>query len=329
MNAPTRAEFLARRQSGIGGSDISVILGANPWRTPYELWLDKTGRAEPESPDPDRDERLHFGNVLEDVVAREDAARGGYKIQRVNAQITSPLWHRAIANIDRAVVTPGSVARWNESTGRLLGADAILECKTANAFAASSPEWGESGTDEVPEHYWLQVQWYLGATGVDTGRLAVLFGGQKLRRYVIARDAELYADLVASASDWWRRHIDADTPPAPQTENEARIAYRRATAGKTIEAEPAIADAVRELEEIKGAIKALEGDEQEIRGRILCAIGDAETLTYQGKRIASWKANKPSQKTDWKSAYADLGPTAEHTARFTTTTEGARVLRLA
>jgi len=35
------------RRRGLGASDAPIILGVSPWKTPYQLWLEKTGRAEP------------------------------------------------------------------------------------------------------------------------------------------------------------------------------------------------------------------------------------------------------------------------------------------
>lgn len=43
------------RSNYIGGSDIAVILGESPYKTPYELWLEKTGKIEPE----DISEKFH------------------------------------------------------------------------------------------------------------------------------------------------------------------------------------------------------------------------------------------------------------------------------
>jgi predicted phage-related endonuclease len=39
--------WLKSRKAGVGGSDMSTILGLNAFKTPYDLWLEKTGRAEP------------------------------------------------------------------------------------------------------------------------------------------------------------------------------------------------------------------------------------------------------------------------------------------
>ena len=42
----SREEWLKVRTQGIGGSDVSVIAGINPYRSVYQLWLEKTGQVE-------------------------------------------------------------------------------------------------------------------------------------------------------------------------------------------------------------------------------------------------------------------------------------------
>ena len=38
----TREEWLKVRKLGLGGSDMSAVLGVNQWRSPLDVWLDKT-----------------------------------------------------------------------------------------------------------------------------------------------------------------------------------------------------------------------------------------------------------------------------------------------
>lgn len=38
------AKWLETRNAGIGGSDASVIMGLNPYKSPYQLWLEKRAR---------------------------------------------------------------------------------------------------------------------------------------------------------------------------------------------------------------------------------------------------------------------------------------------
>ena len=42
----SREEWLKLRRQGIGGSDVSIIAGINPFKSVYQLWLDKTGQTE-------------------------------------------------------------------------------------------------------------------------------------------------------------------------------------------------------------------------------------------------------------------------------------------
>ena len=37
---------LAARDSGLGSSEIAAILGRDPWRTAWDVWAVKTGRAD-------------------------------------------------------------------------------------------------------------------------------------------------------------------------------------------------------------------------------------------------------------------------------------------
>ena len=76
------------RMTGIGGSDAPIVAGMHPYRQPYDLWLEKTGQAEPENLD-DKDV-VHFGNVLEPVCAEEYMRRTGNKVRRVNTTLRHP-----------------------------------------------------------------------------------------------------------------------------------------------------------------------------------------------------------------------------------------------
>ena len=330
MNA--RENFLQQRRLGIGGTDMAVILGLSPYKTPLQLWMDKTGRSE-DVPAPDAEERMYWGTVLEDVVARRYADLTGRKIQRVN----DPLVHSAgivRGNIDRAVINPAIAGTVRFKDGKLT-TDRILEVKTAHAMALNSAEWGAPGTDEVPQHYWIQVQTYLGLAQCQHADLAVLFGGQKFVTYTIEADQQLFADLVEEAGAWWAKHVVADMPPEATTEDDARRLWKSHKAGHEKIVDFSIAGAVQRLAETKAEIAALEKEEQALRDAILPAFGDAEAISYMGQKLATWKNNKASAKTDWKGVANTISDKIEPEIfalirdEFTTTTEGARVLRLA
>ena len=118
-----RAAWLKLRNKGLGGSDAGIIVGVNPWKSPYQLWLEKTGQVEPE--DISEKEAVYWGTQLEDMVAREFTKRTGKKVQR-HGMLESVAYPFLLANVDRLVI----------------GEDAGLECKTTSAFKYK--DWGET-----------------------------------------------------------------------------------------------------------------------------------------------------------------------------------------
>ena len=52
----------------LGGSDAAAALGLSPWKTPVELWLEKTGKKPSEIPD---NIPMAVGRALEDFVAKQ------------------------------------------------------------------------------------------------------------------------------------------------------------------------------------------------------------------------------------------------------------------
>lgn len=176
-------EWLVDRKRGIGGSDVSTILGLNKYKSVYQLWLEKTGQILPIETD---SEPAYWGTVLEDVVAKEFQERTGKKVRRRNQVFEHSLHPFLRANIDREIV----------------GENAILECKTANQFLAK--EWeGE----EVPLSYICQVQHYMNVLNKDYCYIAVLIGGQKFIWKRIERDQELIDVLTEQLVEFWENNV--------------------------------------------------------------------------------------------------------------------------
>lgn len=300
MNAPDRAAWLAQRKSGLGGSDIAAILGLSPWRSPVDVWLDKTSNPT----DVEMNEAMFWGTILEDVVAKHYADTEHVKVQRIGVMMRHPQNKWMLANIDRAIVTPGSRARFDG--GKLLGADGILECKTASAY--KSGEWGRDGDDEaVPVYYTAQCMHYLAVTGLEWCDIAVLIGGQKYLSKRIVRDDETIRGMVERAEEFWFRHVVERVPPEPTCAADAIKLYPR-DSGINIEANEKTVTLLARARELKDQIAALEleldGDRKRgimgVMDRIKSWMGDASAITLGGETLATWRAAKDSVKTDYK-----------------------------
>ncbi|MEF9602656.1 YqaJ viral recombinase family protein [Paracoccus sp. PXZ] len=317
MNQIARDEFLHRRRAGIGGSDIAAILGLSKYKTAYDVWLDKRGEA-PAEDDSDKP-WLYWGSVLEDVVAREYGQRTGSKVQRVNAQLIHPEHDFAVANIDRAVVNPDIAGRVWWKDGRLT-TDRILECKTANGFAANL--WGEPGSDQVPESYLCQCQWYLGITGARYADVAVLIGGSDYRTYTVEAMPDLFSDMMSEAEAFWKLVQDG-VAPDPQTLADAQARWPQHVAGKTAVASISTVRAIEELDAIKQQAKALAEREEALKLQIMAEAQDAEILTDMGTPIATLKTQSATR-IDAKALRADHPGIADLYSK----TSSSRVLRI-
>lgn len=266
----SRQEWLETRTKGIGGSDASIVLGLNKWRTPFELWLEKTGQVIPVESQSDA---AYFGSMLEDLVAKEFEKRSGKKVRRRNAMFQHTDFPFIIANIDRMIV----------------GEKAILECKTTSAY--NSKDWED---DEIPENYIIQVQHYLGVLGPEYKKayIAVLIGGQKFIWKEIARDEELIDMIFQAERYFWYEHVEKNIPPALDGSSAAeeflKQKYSKAEPGKTIDLKSEYKDKVEQYLSLKETINELNTQMKELENQIKNELKEAETGFVGGYQL-SWK----------------------------------------
>lgn len=282
--AADREMWLKVRKSGIGGSDAAVIVGLNKWKSPYQLWLEKTGQAEPE--DLSENEYVYWGSVLEEVVAKEFTTRTGKKVQRCGT-LQDDEYSFILANVDRMIV----------------GEPAGLECKTANGFAAK--EWED---DNVPDAYYLQCQHYMMVTGCQRWYIAVLIGGNHFVWKTIERNESDVEALRAAEIDFWTNYVQGgEMPPVDGSDGCNRALAERFHGGSTAEAEftkdnEADFDSLMAMTE---QIKDLEARTEAIKNSLKLAMGDCE-VGYIGERKLTWKTTAGRVSIDSKRLKAEL-----------------------
>jgi len=246
-------EQIEERKSFIGGSDCAGVMAMSRWSSPLQVWMEKTGKKEAGK----ETVAMEIGSELEDLVAKMFCKRTGKKVQRVNESIRHQKYSFIGANIDRRVV----------------GEDAILECKTASAWKAK--EWGN---EDIPQEYILQVMHYLLVTGKQTAYIAVLIGNNDFKWKKVERDEELIKEILVREVEFWQKYVipqkmpmiftdfdgdnleelfPNDNKPAvkiPETYNEKLIMLAAN--------EEAINELEREIKKIKNELKALLGESQ-------------------------------------------------------------------
>lgn len=288
----TRDNFLARRRSGIGGSDIGAICGVSQWKSPLDVYRDKV-----EDPAPGSDERfpigetksLYWGAVHEAAIAEAFTIVTGIKLMRYNRQIVDPEIPYFIANVDRLAYCVDGSRPFNAKTGEIF-TDTGVEIKTCRW---KDEDWGDEGTDEVPAQYFLQCQWYMSLIpSVRKFYLAVLFGGNDMQIYVINRDEEVIGKIREIGREFWNGHVLAELPPPPRSIEEVRALYPSAAFVQKM-ADAELEAAVYELANRTAARKEAEKAEADAKFIVAEGMKDCEILLDdEGQRIATFKTNK-------------------------------------
>src|SRR5258708_3595445 len=137
----------ALRATGIGGTDISAIVGKNPYRSPFDVWLEKTGRQD--SKNLDDVPHIRWGKILEPVLAAEYEKETGIPIIHNRETFVHP---------SNPIVLCTPDALWDMDRGAVARGGA--EFKTAGPRMID--KWGNIFTDDVPEEYLIQATWYAG-----------------------------------------------------------------------------------------------------------------------------------------------------------------------
>jgi putative phage-type endonuclease len=283
----TTEEWLElRRKKGLGGSDAAAACFKSRFKSPYALYREKIGEYEPIVDS----EKAHFGKILEDIVAKEFETRTGKKVWKVNQMIFHPEYDFMFAEVDRRVV----------------GENAILECKTTDKY--NLKEWTD---DEVPEEYIIQAQHYLAVTNCEKAYFAVLIGGNTFKWYEMERDEELIQDIIEMEKAFWhcvqtktepvidgssstKAVLDAMYPPEEAQEEQIQLSEQAY-------------ELSQQYEEIKDRIKELEDKKNEVENKLKKELGEFEAGSV-GDYVITWKpiVSKRFNSKAFKSEYPDL-----------------------
>lgn len=298
-----REDWLLLRKKGIGGSDAGAICGLNPYRSAIDVWHDK--RAE-EYPEEKNTEAIRVGHDLEEYVAQRFCEATKKKVRRRNAVMQSEEWPWMIANVDRMVV----------------GENALLECKTANAYGAA--RWMN---EQCPASYEIQCLHYMAVTGAEKVYLACLIMGIDFVIREIPRDEEAIEALVELERRFWQDYVlPGEMPPPSGTDADGeaiRALYPNSTDGETI-----ILDgqrkAIARIDEIDALMEDLQREKDAYKQIMMSAMQNAETA-YIGERRITWKTQKGRTTLDTKKLKADMPEIYE---KYTKIGKPVRVFRI-
>lgn len=200
-----RDEWLSNRKNGIGGSEVSAIIGQNPYMNNVELWELKTGRKTPE----DISERSYvkYGtNAEEHLRELFKLDFPEYSVEYIeNNSFQNSKYPWALASLD------GWLTDENGRKG-------VWECKTTNILhPAQKAKWDK----QIPNNYYCQVLFYMAVIEADFALLkaqmkTVIDGVPYLQtqHYKIERE-EVQDDidfLMKKGAEFWE-YVKSDQRP--------------------------------------------------------------------------------------------------------------------
>mgnify|MGYP003439532137 FL=1 len=262
-------QWLEYRRKGIGGSDASVVCGINRYKSPVELWLDKTNQI----PAEEAGEAAYWGTLLEDVVRSEFSKRTGINVKQVHYILQSEEHPFMLANLDGVCEHPefGTCG---------------FEAKTASAYKVS--EW----EDGIPDEYQLQIQHYMSVTGYRGFYIAVLIGGNTFRWKFIERDEELISMLIELESDFWYHVQDLTPPPLDGSKASAQFLAERfpnSTNKTQLKLPDSAAQLIEEYDSACEQLEVLNEQKQKAENQLKQMLGDHESASA-GNHIITWKS---------------------------------------
>lgn len=259
------------RLQGLGASDSPIIMGSSTYKTPYELFLEKTGIIS--MTEQVETERQFWGNKLESVILQHFAELNG-------VDVTTPdtVHHKdydfLFANLD----------------GYIPIQNAVVEVKNVGSFMRK--EWDDSFQDGVPAQYLIQIAKQVMVAEADKGYFAILIGGNEYLQFEYERDQELENMILEADLKFWEC-VQTKTEPALVNLNDYKLKFPTSVPDKKISSTPFIDGALSLFVNAKQRASKEEELMEKAKMDIMAHMGDSDCLiNSEGKNIATWKTGK-------------------------------------
>ncbi len=173
------------RKAYLGSSDVAAILGLDPWRNAYDVWLDKTGKVD----DKKENEAMQAGTMFEEGVLHWAERELGAIITEENGEaiFRSAIGFPIGSHIDGLVKSNGEP----------------VEAKTAGLFGPLVEDWGEEGTDQLPDRIIIQDHVHMLCTEKEICHTPVFLGGKGFLMFRVNLDIEIMDIIRDKSMDFW------------------------------------------------------------------------------------------------------------------------------
>lgn len=299
-------EQIEQRRNGISATDAVKIIGASPFGSPLDVYLDKVGEAPPFV----ETDRVKWGHLLEEPIRRDYAER-----RNLHVGVPGTLKHGngwSLATPDGICMSVSDTPIYDELNHNPSHG---LEIKTHSVHMRD--HYGDAGTDEVPRWVYAQCVWNIFvARSVYGDQIEhwdiVAFLDGVPTDYRIDRDAEIELRMVDRCEEFWRKHVLERRMPEPDGSDSYNAMLARqfpTNKGDMVKADAELNGLLRRYKDVRGLMRTVGAECETIEQRIKLAIGDNDGIEYafedeSGK--VTWKRSKASQRVDYKGMTLEL-----------------------
>ncbi|MFH1614886.1 MAG: YqaJ viral recombinase family protein [Planctomycetota bacterium] len=256
------AKQLKRRKNHIGSSDMLAVLGGDIYKSAFDVFLEKTGQLTEQK----ENKQMFAGTMFESGVLDYAEQMLG-KLKR-NQRRIAPDGLPIASNTDAMVVSDGSP----------------VDAKTSGLFGPLNKDWGEPGTDEIPNYVIVQAQTHILCCRSDVCYIPAFLAGRGFQMFIVHYNERLIQMIREEAVKFWE-YVKAVQPP-PDTQPTMRAISRMIREpDKIINIPNEPVELWQKTKEIKKIAVLAEKIAQK---KVLALLGDAEvgqseagTVTYK------------------------------------------------
>ncbi len=265
-----REEWLKAREDGIGASEVAAVLGLSPWETPFSLWLRKTGQVPPL----EENEAMHMGHLLEGIVVTLwEEKTGG----------------RAVKSSAKDIIYQDAEHPWRKVTpDRIAFQTSALTGKKEKILIEAKTSRSEFDPEDLPIQYVCQCQYQMHVTGIHLCELCWLSSGISFGHARIEYDKEFAEWMVSKVDEFYLECVKGGKMPEAITAGD--YALKGSTPGTAVEVDKEALSQILSLRVLNTDIANKEADADNLKDCLKLYMGETETLTYEGKTLATWKS---------------------------------------
>ena len=251
---PITEEQREQRQKHLGSSDMAAIMGLDSWGNAHDVYLEKTGRLDPEK---------------DKAVFR----RGNYMEAALLAYASDELGELVVSPTELEFVMPG-LHLCSHPDAMTVDARSPVEAKSLGWYAPDF--WGDPGSDQCPDRTLIQTHVHMICTDTKLCHVPVYLPKREFQMYAVEFDEDIGLAVCEAAVAFWNDHVVKDIPPENVVPSMAVLKRIRRLPETTAEIAP---DLIGRWLNAKDTASDAKKAQTKVQAELIAALGQSEAGT--------------------------------------------------